>query len=282
MSSDQANHPYDAALLASSMSGMKRKAEGASGWRSEPELSISPTTVYQRGSPCLNQASDEWNYHNEWTPICAVSLFNNTRNNWRSYHKSWLKQGGIEKLNNCDSGTALNQLLMEFHENTKHGRQSIWTIVNSTLQLLGVGIKARKGYSSWSAIEKRSFHDIIMMLEGNGLDVVKVALSMRLSQVSGVTAVSKLANSPVMSKSSSPVESLNSFPSEDQYTAKPCDKAKVSSCSSPDHGRTGDGGVCINPSNKARRVSFCNLTSCSPRNLFCGPESVTDLDALKF
>jgi hypothetical protein len=282
MASDLANHPCNAASLASLMSGMKRKADGAPGSSPGYEVSISPTTVYQRGSPCLDQTSDEWNYHNEWTPICAASLFNNTRNNWRSYHKSWLKQGGIEKLNNCGSGTALNQLLMEFHENTKHGRQSIWTIVNSTLQLLGMGIKARKGYSSWSAIEKRSFHDIIMMLEGNGLDVVKVALGMRLSQVSGVTAVSKLANSSEMQKSCSPVGSIVSFPAESRYTAKPCDNGNASSCLSPGQGPSGDGGVCINPGNKTRRVSFDNFTSCSPRNLFCGPESATDLDAISF
>jgi hypothetical protein len=212
-------------------------------------------------------------YHNEWTPICAANLFTNTRNNWRSYHRSWLEQGGIEQLNNCDSGAALNRLLVEFHENTKHGRQSIWTIVNSTLQLLGMGINARKGYSSWSALEKRSFHDIIMNLEGSDLDVVKVALGMRLRQVPGATeAISRLAHSPGIhetQKSPCTDSSVVSSESGDLYATKPAGAAYASYCQ-PHHNNHvhGSNGVSSSPEvgsgeNLMKRVS---------RNLFCEPE----------
>jgi hypothetical protein len=284
MSSEQAESTLlNVALAPPLASGTKRKVDDDSPASCKGyEICVSPTTVYPlkiRGgsSPPSDQASSEWNYHNQWTPTCAANLFNNNRNNWRTYHRNWLKQGGIEKLNSCDSGAALNQLLVEFHENTKHGRQSIWTIVSSALQMLGVGTNAKRGYTSWSALEKRNFHDTIMMLQGKELGVVKVALSMRLRQVPGATdAISKLVNSTLMCellKPSPAVGSSHSFEAGILYTAKPCAEGYADSYWSPGVNLSGYGGVGINPNSKTTRSPYDNPTNCSPRNLFCEAES---------
>jgi hypothetical protein len=285
MSAEQPENTLSNVALAPSLaSGTKRKVDENDSPASGKgyEICVSPTTVYPlkiRGgaSPCPDPASIEWNYHNAWTPTCATNLFNDTRNSWRSYHRNWLKQGGIEKLNSCDSGVALNQLLVEFHENTKHGRQSIWTIVSSALQMLGVGTNAKRGYASWSALEKRNFHDTIMMLQGKELGVVKVALSMRLRQVPGATdAINKLVNSTVMCellKPSPAVGSSHSFEARDLYTAEPCAEGCAGSYRSHGASLSGYGGVGINPNSKATRGLEAGPANCSPRNLFCEAES---------